>query len=204
MKSTLDLTIASQKTLNYAELDTLFSSVANIVNMRPIAAKTFTNEDFCAITPNDLLLQRSGNVAPDIDYEEEETYTRRQQIMKELEKTWWDQWVVQVLPLLVTFKKWRIEHRSLRKGDIVLVLYDRKVAKGDYRLARILEVYPDAHGVVRTVKVGMRMREQREAALPYVAKPLVELELGVQRLAVIYPIEEQQFGGDETDGYVEN
>ena len=59
LKSTLDLTIASQTNLNYAELDTLFSRVADIVNCRPVAARSFTEEDFHAISPNDLLLQRT-------------------------------------------------------------------------------------------------------------------------------------------------
>ena len=64
VKSALDLTLASQVTLNYAEIDTLFSSVANLVNQRPLAVKSFTYEDHHAITPNDLLLGRSRNSAP--------------------------------------------------------------------------------------------------------------------------------------------
>ena len=46
----------------------------------------------------------------------------------------------------------------------------------------------------------MRRRDAREAALPYVAKPLDEIKLGVQRLAVILPIEDQNRDmGLETD-----
>ena len=52
------LTAYHRYTHNFAELDTLFSSVANIVNQRPIAVKSFTEEDAHTITPNDLLLQR--------------------------------------------------------------------------------------------------------------------------------------------------
>ena len=37
MKSILELTVESQSNLTYAELDTLFSSVANIINQRLIA-----------------------------------------------------------------------------------------------------------------------------------------------------------------------
>ena len=77
LTNTLGLTLASQKRLTIAELDTLFSSVANIVNQRPIAVKNFTDEDYCAITPHDLLLQRSRNVVPGVQYEEEETLTWR-------------------------------------------------------------------------------------------------------------------------------
>ena len=41
------LTFASQSTLNYAELDTLFTStsVSNVVNQRLIAVRDFTEDD---------------------------------------------------------------------------------------------------------------------------------------------------------------
>ena len=191
VKTTLALTIASQSTLNYAELDTLFSSVANIVNQRPIAVQSFTEENCHAITPNDLLLQRSKNTVPGVVYGTDDSLTRRQEVMRELEQTWWDMWIVQALPHLVPFKKWKTEYRSLQVGDIVLVLYDRKVGKGIYKLGRVLDVHPDSHGVTRTVTVGMRKTDKREKLLPYVPKPLVEVKLGVQRVAVICPVEEQ-------------
>ena len=186
------MALASQRTLNYAELDLLFSSVSNIVNQRPIGVKHFTEDDFEAITPNDLLLQRSKNTVPGVHYAQEENLTKRQQTMKEIEDTWWRQWFTQALPHLMPFKKWRTEHRNVQVGDIVLVMYDKVVGKGDYRLARVLRTHPDVHDRVRTVTVGFRKRNVREPILPYVAKPLEELTLGVQRLAVISPIEEQQ------------
>ena len=191
VKTTLALTLASQTTLNFAELDTLFSSVANIVNQRPIAVKSFTEEDSHAITPNDLLLQRSKNTVPGVVYGTDDSLTRRQEVIRELEQTWWDMWIVQALPHLVPYKKWRQEHRSMQVGDVVLVLYEKKVGKGTYRLGRVLAVHPDSHGVVRTVTVGMRKQDKREKLIPYVPKPLAEIKLGVQRVAVIWPVEEQ-------------
>ena len=132
LKSTLSLTLSSQSTLNYAEMDTLFSSVANLVNQRPIAAKTFTEEDWYAITPNDLLLGRTRNSVPGVLYATEGSITRRQEVLRELEQTWWDMWVRQVFPHLVPYRRWKHEFRSLRPQDIVLVLYDRKIGKGVY------------------------------------------------------------------------
>ena len=84
VKNTLALTIASQKSLNYAELDTPFCSVTNIVNQRQIAVKNFIQEDFHAIIPNALLLQRSQIMVPEIQYDDDESVTKRQQLMKEL------------------------------------------------------------------------------------------------------------------------
>jgi hypothetical protein len=198
VKSTLSLTLASQSSLNFAELDTLFSSVANIVNQRPIAIKSFTEEDAHAITPNDLLLQRSKNTVPGVVYGTDDSLTRRQEVIRELEQTWWDMWIVQALPHLVPFKKWKHEHRSMVVGDVVLVLYEKKVGKGTYRLGRVLAVHPDSHGVVRTVTVGMKKTDKREKALPYVPRALEEIKLGVQRIAVICPVEEQVISDSRT------
>ena len=64
---------------------------------------------------------------------------RQQQLMKELEDTWWRMWITQALPFFVHYKKWRTVFRNLCVDDIVLVLYDRKVGKADYHLDRILE-----------------------------------------------------------------
>ena len=196
VKSTLAHTLANQRTLNFTELDTLFSSIANTVNQRPIAVQAYTDDDFHAITPNDLLLQRSRNTVPGAEFDADESLTRRQQVLKELEDMWWQQWSVQALPHLVPFKRLRTEHRNVQTGDIVLVHYGKSIGKGDYRLAKVLSAEPDAHGRVRTVTVGARKRDKREATLPYRSMPLDEITVGVQRLAVICPIEEQR-GEDE-------
>ena len=104
VKSTLSLTIASQTTLTYAELDTLFSTVSNLVNQRPIAVRNHTEEGLHAISPNDLLLQRSRNCVPGANYGDNDSLTRRQQVMRELEETWWNMWVRQALPHLVPYR----------------------------------------------------------------------------------------------------
>ena len=166
VKSTLLLTVASQSALNYAELDTLFSSISNIVNQRPIAVRDFTEDDLHAITPNDLLLQRTRNMVPGLQYSTGESVTRQQEVLRELEQLWWDQWVVQVLPHLVSYKKWKVEHRNVRPGDIVLVLFEKKIGKGKYRLARILKTHEDGHGLVRTVTVGFRVRTRLKSLCP--------------------------------------
>ena len=156
--------------LNYAELDTLFSSVSNIVNQRPIAVRSYTEDELHAITPNDLLLQRTKNSVPGIVYGTDDSLTKRQECMREIEEAWCNQWIVQALPHLMPYKRWKVKHRSLRPRDVVLVLYEKKVGKGLYKLGRVLEVHPDAHGTVRTVTVGLRRTNAREPSLPYVPR----------------------------------
>ena len=57
----------------------------------------------------------------------------------------------------------------------------------------------DCHGVVRTVTVGFKKRDVREPTLPYIPKVLQELELGIQRIAVVCPVEDQ-VGEDASNG----
>ena len=57
--------------------------------------------------------------------------------------------------------------------------------RDDYRLAKVLEVYPDKKGLVRTVKVGFRRRDKREKPDAYWKKPLTEEIVAIQRLALL-------------------
>ena len=49
----------------------------------------------------------------------------------------------------------------LNVSQEVLVLYDKKVSKGEYKLGRVTKVYPDCNGIVRTVTVGFRKTNAR-------------------------------------------
>ena len=65
LKSTLNHllanTIVSEKpTLHYAELQTLLSRAANIVNDRPIGVRSLTEDELVPLTVNQLLLGRQG------------------------------------------------------------------------------------------------------------------------------------------------
>ena len=74
-------------------------------------------------------------------------------------------------------------------GDIVMMKYSGNISD-DYRLARVLEVYPDSKGLVRTVKVGFRRRDKREKSEEYWKKPLVEEIVAIQRLALLQAVEQ--------------
>ena len=74
------LTAYHRSALNFAELDTLFSSVAHMVCLRTIMFESFTEEDAHATTPTDLLLQRIKNTVPRVDCGTDDYITRLQEI----------------------------------------------------------------------------------------------------------------------------
>ena len=188
--------LSSNRDLTYPELEALFYSAANLANQRPLAVRAFSQEDFRSITPNDLLLGRNRlPLGTQSAFGDDDNLPRRMEVIKEMEELWWSLWIKQVFPSLVPYRRWKTSHRNPCVGDVVLVHYASKVGKGDYRLARVSEVRPDVHGIVRTVTVKMRPRDARERVLddpPHLApKPPVELALGVQRICVVLPVEEQ-------------
>ena len=76
--------------------------------------------------------------------------------------------------------------RGLTPSYIGLLLSAAKLGPGSYRLARIQEVHPDARGVVRTVTIAFPSRRKRGHQ-----GRQEEMRMGVQRLAVLLPVEEQ-------------
>ena len=54
----------------------------------------------------------------------------------------------------------------------------------------------DDDGIVRTVSVAFRPRNKRDTGRPYTTKAAQRLKIGVQRFAVLMPVE-------ETSGHVE-
>ena len=110
--------------------------------------------------------------------------------MEELLNQWWHLWYSQVFSLLFPFNKWKVEQENLKEGDVCLVKYDKKVGMADYRLCKVNEVDMDIKGLVRNVMVLMRPTDSREKSFPYKSKVLVTLEVSIQRLVLICPVEQ--------------
>ncbi|MCP3680184.1 MAG: hypothetical protein GY782_08035 [Gammaproteobacteria bacterium] len=160
LKKSLASVLDQHSDLTYPELEALFDSAANLVNQRPLSVRVFTQEDFRSITPNDLLLGRNRlPLGSNSAFGDNDNLPRRMEVIKKMEESWWSLWIKQVFPSLIPYRKWKTEHRNPKVGDVVLVHYQSKVGKGDYRLARVSEVKPDHHGIVRTVTVKMRPRD---------------------------------------------
>ncbi len=82
-----------------------------------------------------------------------------------------------MFPTLVIRKKWQVERRNVRVGDVVTYVEENAV-RGKWTLGRIIEVYPGRDGRIRNAKVRTSLGEY--------TRP-------VTKVAVIYPAE----GNDE-------
>ena len=79
---------------------------------------------------------------------------------------------------------------------MVLLKYNQTVGPDKYRLAKITETHPDKHNIVRTVTVALRdLKKIRKEKRTESKAPQTQLTVGIQRLVVILPVEENWVHG---------
>ena len=175
--------IGIKPTLSYAELSVVLARAASIVNDRPIGVRALTEEDIVPITPNQLLLGRTSTRSREVEEEDlSENGGRSGRYQEELLTTWWKLWRVQVFPHLVPYPSYKAAKRSsnLKVGDVCLLSYAGKI-RGTFKLCRVIKVWEDEGGVVRTVEVKFKTKGK---------ETMEELKVGVQRLVLIQTVED--------------
>ena len=192
LKQSLMHALAPGVVLSYAELNTLLAEISFTINCRPLGLNSISGESeqedyLCPLTPNQLLLGRTDNDGPVLDYTADDKFTTRLSYVSQVYSCWWERWIKQVLPTLIPVKRWKHKKGNLEIGDVVMMLYPGNI-KCDYRLAKVTDVHPDPKGLVRTVTVSYRKRDSREDAKAYKSKPLVNEKVSVQRLSLLVPV----------------
>ncbi|KAI3354310.1 hypothetical protein L3Q82_018497 [Scortum barcoo] len=137
----------------WGEFQTFLYMAANLANERPIDARTQSRED-CVdyISPNSLLLGRSGPRGDLGSFEfEGYAYKRLRAIQTEVDR-FWRKWSQLAGPNLFIRSKWHTAHRNVAIGDVVW-LADQNALRGQYKLARVISVNTDKKGIVRDVHV---------------------------------------------------
>ena len=198
LKRSLRHQISVGALLTPLDLQTFLHRAASMVNERPLTARSFSVDDFWAITPRDLLLGAAPSLPKAEEWQvglEEDWAVRmspRVDAVEEKVRLWWRAYSHDVFPLLVPLRKWQDLSSVVDVGAIVLVQYAARFARDRYRLARVLRLLPGRDGVVRTVLVGMRNARKvaREPQLQSTAG-LSILKMPVQRLVMVLPGSEQ-------------
>ncbi|XP_063072352.1 uncharacterized protein LOC134463029 isoform X1 [Engraulis encrasicolus] len=145
--------ILKQQTLDDEGLQTVFCEVEAILNSRPLTTVTNDPQDLTPLTPNDLLLLNARPVLPPGTFEKSDQYTRRRWRQAQyLANIFWRRWTSEYVPLLQERQKWNTKKRNFQCGDLVLVV-DPTAPRSSWTLGRIIEVYPDRRGMVRTAKI---------------------------------------------------
>ena len=142
--------LLKEQILDDEGLATLMCEVESIVNGRPLTKVSDDPRDLEALTPNQLLLLRSGPTLPPGVFRKEDVYSRRRwRQVQYLSDVFWRRWLKEYLPSLQERQKWQRSTSNFDVGDIVLVV-DEKSPRNSWPLGRILEVKPNkGDGLVR-------------------------------------------------------
>ena len=85
LKRSMMSVLQARKDLSYPELETLFASVANLTNQRPLGVRLFNEDEYRSITPNDLLLGRNKLLLdPNSGFGDNDNLPRRFEVIKDL------------------------------------------------------------------------------------------------------------------------
>ena len=97
----------------------------------------------------------------------------------------WEKWIQLYAQSLVTQRKWNVSTRNLCPGNVVIVA-DKNVLRGEYRLGIVKEVFPGTDGKVRRVLVTYKNFRVGDVGQSYYGvNDTVTVSRSVQRLALI-------------------
>ena len=132
---------------------TVLTEVESILNSRPLCSASDDPNDFAPLTPNHLLLQRAVHTLPPGSFVKEDIFSRRKWKQTQiLADHFWKRWLKEYIPSLQERQKWYRPHRNAEVGDLVL-LVDECLPRGQWRMGRIVKLFPSRDGLIRTVEV---------------------------------------------------
>ena len=118
--------------------------------------------------------------------------TKRYDLVQTVVEDFWEKWVQLYAPTLIVRRKWHVNTRNLRPGDVVIVADKNVLRGGDYRLGLVKEVFPDEDGKVRRVLVQYKNFRVGKDRSCYGISESVTVSQSVQRLALLVPVEEDE------------
>ena len=132
--------LTKEQILDDEGLATLLCEVESIVNGRPVTKVSDDPRDMEVLTPNHLLLLRSGPSAPPGLFSKDEIYSRRRwRQVQYLADIFWRRWIKEYLLSLQERQKWNRPRRNFAVDDIVLVA-DLSCPQSCWPIGRILDV----------------------------------------------------------------
>ena len=173
---------------------------SNLANERPISLKPNSRTDSEFLSPNSLLLGRTSSRISSGPFEDQNVFIddpkhakTRFLFIQTIVNQFWRVWMKLCFPSLLIRQKWHTEQRNLKTGDVCL-LQDSSTYRGEWRLARVSETYPDRRGNVRNVELMIKPKQDEKKE--YKSQRPIFIKRHVNHLIVIVPAEDM----DNKDG----
>ena len=142
--------------LDDESLRTLMTEAESVVNNRPLTVCNLSEPGTLEpLTPNHLLTCKSEIILqPPGDFTRPDLYSRKRwRRVQYLTNQFWQRWRKEYSNMLqCERKKWTRQRRNSRVGDIVIVR-DDDLARNNWPLGKVVEVYPSDDDLVRKVRI---------------------------------------------------
>ena len=139
-------------------LRTILCEAEFIVNSRPITKVSDDPRDGSALTPNHLLLLSECPPLPPGVFRETDVYRRRWRCVQHIANAFWEKWLREYIPELQKREKWLDAKRSLKVGDIVLMVEENS-PRGVWPLGLVVETILSGDNVVRAATIRTQSSE---------------------------------------------
>ena len=133
-------------------LETLLCEVENIVNGRPMTKLSDDVKDSLPLTPNHLLLIRSGCNDIEQTFNRGDMYRKQWRYVQHITNQFWRKWLREYVPELQRRNKWLKTETNLKQGDLVLVM-DELTPRNVWPLGLVQETTSGRDGLVRSARI---------------------------------------------------
>ena len=133
-------------------LRTLLFEVSGICNTRPLTPNSADPADFRALTPNDFLNRAPTIGPPPLCSYDDALPAEHYRYTQKLTDRFWYLFDKIYLKSLASRKKWRSPKPNLQPGQAVLI-QEPNLPRGQWKIARITQVFPGKDGLVRVARV---------------------------------------------------
>jgi len=181
INQSLEKSIQNER-LSILQWETICAVISNSINDLPIAIRSVIDvENMDLLTPNRLLLGRNNDRSPTGDLVISTDPTKLLNQSSKVYDAWFESWLMNHVPKLMTQSKWFDHQRNLQVGDVVLF------NKVDSKLSRSY-----TYGIISSVEVGdddkvrcviVKYRNENE-------KVLRETRRSVRNLVLIHSVDD--------------
>ena len=146
--------ILGNRRLTLPVLTTTMCLVEQTLNARPLTPVNDDPEDLEALTPNHFLLGRPVVAEPLTPVSVRYVDCRKMyKVAEAYNQMIWNRWAKEYLPKWNVRTKWaKDDERILKVGDLVWLI-EESVRRHENKMARVIEVFPGADGVIRSAVI---------------------------------------------------
>ena len=166
--------------LTEESLQTLVDEVEALSTQDHLQQVMNDGTSLASLSPINLLTMKSRVVVPlPSNFNAPERYSKKQwRRVQHVANKFWGRWRKEVLLNLQNREKWNNQKRNCQVGDIVLLR--QEADPNQWPMARIVNVYSDSKGNVRSVRLLLGASDKSDNSARYLERPVNKLVVLVE------------------------